>query len=217
MNNKTDNKKNDTLSLLKNLLSSRISMTVHREIAAWTITVFYVTIIIAVVKFLDDNQYLNNPCTIIIAMITTIFLCFIVFSFIHAQYGAHVSLRSQYMICVKKMFELLNDDIVLTKENCTVTSPNVYPNFIQDEINQNTDDIHSISKINPFVIYSWFYKRLKLSFYIKKGKKIEIRISIIEKLKKISKIQLIESAIYNLLLLPSLVVLGYYIYLLITV
>ncbi len=47
-----NDKKREITELISSIISSRINLTTHREIAAWTITAFYITAIIATYKYL---------------------------------------------------------------------------------------------------------------------------------------------------------------------
>lgn len=129
---KMNDKKKLLIVYLTNVIKSQITITTHREIAAWTIIAFYLTGLIIISKYLYENIYSSEVscCHLLIAIISIILLCFIVFVFIHSQYGSHVSNRAEIKIYRKTIFKLINNDIPLEKDDCKVKGLNHYPLFL---------------------------------------------------------------------------------------
>ena len=200
--------KKEMLELINSIISSRIELTTHREIACWSIAAFYVTALIAIYKYLFDNSGIVGD-NIVFIMISIFIFFFVVVMFIHSQYGAHVSSRTEYFVCVKKMFEIINGEENLNFENCKVIGDRTfYPKFIQTDIKKITKEAHKLSKIGPWIIYVWFCKRIFISMTIfiskKPGRISSWAKSLDEDLEKYGKIQLIESSIYNIILITTL-------------
>lgn len=208
MNDRENNKISATIDLLSNIINSRVSLTTHREIAAWTISIFYISALLSVFKYFYEKICLSNTEIILLIAIILFFL-FVVICFIHSQYGSHVSSRSEYNICVKIIFQLINNDIQLRKENCKIRMGTYYPIFIQDEINLEMREIHKLVKIGPWVIYNWFFKRIVSCIFMRlfnnNSKIYKYSQEVYLNIKDIKKAQLIESSLYNLVILPTLI------------
>jgi len=143
--------------------------------------------------------------------------------FIHSQYGAHVSSRTEYHVCVKKMFQIINNDEILNNKNCKVKDDKTfYPVFIQKEISKITKEDHNISKIGPWIIYIWFFKSsfknlINILFKFKilsDNSTIYIRTNNLDAnmSKDYAKMHLLESSLYNMVLFPTFIFLILYSY-----
>lgn len=177
---------NEVAEALKSIIDSRIELTTHREIAAWTITAFYLTLLIAVYKYLNEIDLRLH--IVIIAIVSIGLFFFAVLIFVHSQYGAHVQSRTEYLIFVRKLFQIISKDEKLDEEKCKVESDKgFYPKFIQDDIKELTSEVHKFSNIWPLVIFKWFFLKKRRKEYMK--------------------LQLIESSLYLMISLPTVIVL----------
>ncbi|MBA7532571.1 hypothetical protein ES705_24797 [subsurface metagenome] len=216
------NKKKFFIDFITNASNSQMMVTTHREIAAWTITAFYLTGLIAVSKYLhkfiydisSSNLAFWLQLILVLIVIFAIILLFIaVFVFVHSQYGSHVSNRESYKIYEKKVFQLINDDISLTKNNCKVKDQKSCPQFLQKEI-EKKKDMHKWNKIHPLRIYIWLWKST-VSFLSCKSKTSEksednsVDYTKLELSVDYTKLELIESSLYSILFIPTILVIAF--------
>jgi len=188
------------VDFLTSTIGSRIAVTTHREIAAWTIAAFYLTGLFVISKYLFDNNCSSNLYSLhlIIAIISIVLLCISVLVFIHSQYGSHVSNRVEYEIYKTIIFQLINNKSS-DKIHNEIKNENL-PEFIKELINKKMENVHKLSRIGPWVIYLWLYKvtcRLWNKIFCGKAE---------NKPDNYNKLQLMESALYNFVLIPTAVV-----------
>jgi len=190
------------VDFLTSTIGSRIAVTTHREIAAWTIAAFYLTGLFVISKYLFDNNYSSNDssCYLLIAVISIVLLCISVLVFIHSQYGSHVSNRVEYEIYKKIIFQLITNSI--PEETSYKIEKGSHPKFIKKDIDEKMKNLHKLSRIGPWVIYVWLCK-----VTCRLCKKIFCAIKYSHD--NYNKLQLMESALYNFVLIPTAVVIWF--------
>jgi len=181
---------NELGELFTSLRSSAVEFTNYREIAAWTITALYLTALYIITKHILQIQEFSILTWLFCVFIFFSFLMitFIVCVFIHAQYASHRSARTIHSSLTKFMFQAISGDLKKKDFRIDRTDNNIFPKIIiDDQREQEKKDDHSIKNISPLVMYRWFIQK------------------IIYKKDQYNKFQLIESTIYNLVLIPLII------------
>ena len=191
--NKQNDDRNELFNLLSSLNSSGVGFTNYREIAAWAITVLYLTALSGVTKYVLEIPINNCPIFILI-MLSILLITFIVVVFVHSQYGAHVSNRTLHSVLTKFMFKAISGEILI-KDILFSDETVIFPKFIKDEYEKKSKNEHSIKKIGPWIIYVWIIKKIH---ELKKEK-------ICSSIPEYSKFNLLESSLYNLILVPMII------------
>ncbi|TRZ66733.1 hypothetical protein D4R20_00090 [bacterium] len=168
----------------------------HRELSAWAIAVFYISILgitfnyfnTLVLKATQESIYLGILLLIFIIVIILLF-CIVVFGFIHTQYGMISSVMATSLAINQILFEIScgqKKDGEFNEKKWKIKDDNGLPEFVQERLDEMSKKFHHRKDINPSVIFCWFFKALR------KGETTNKRID------------LIESSLYSLILIPTI-------------
>jgi len=196
---KKSKKKKLLIDFMTSVIDSRILVTTHREIAAWTITAFYLTGLFVgtrslhkTINYIFDVSHWLQWVILLFIIITISSLCVAVFVFIHAQYGSHRSNRQQYEIYKKVIFKLISD-YPLKEKDLKIKDNNSESKIVREEKKKlDNKDTHKWSEVNPLIIYLWSIDRI---FKTEKAR-----------YKDFKKLYLVESSLYNLVFVPTFIV-----------
>jgi hypothetical protein len=200
--NISENKRKELIRYLRYILNSRMTLTIHREVAAWAITVLYLTALFIfyqlLLKLPESPNYSENDIMVfkILFSVFIIIICFIVGVFIHSQFAANTHSRAVDSVCASLLYKLIHwnesDKIELDYSKWDITNNKYFPKLIQDEVDKKCSEEHKWTKIYPWNIFRWFFLRIfKPNEFQNKTKEFE-------------KLHLIESSIYCLILLPTI-------------
>lgn len=189
-----DKKRKELISFLKDNINSRSTLTTHRELSVWAALVLYLTFIMILIKLYFDKLFIFQ--NVDFKIILSFFLGFVliaVLALIHAQNGAHVSARSLSIICGKYIFKLITGDEEPDGDKWKSIDNGYLPNFIKKEINDINKKNHKFLLVGPWIIFIWLI--LKVLKTISSNK---------IKVKEFEKMQLIESSIYCIIIIPTI-------------
>jgi hypothetical protein len=202
------------IELLKGFQKNIYEPTKHRELAAWAIAVFYITILGVSYKYFDELQVYEKWDYAYLILI--LLLYFVVTVFIHAQYAMSNYTRAEYFVITGILFDIVKDDLKEDHVDWGFSKVYQYPNFIKERIKKKGDELHKFWNVYPGAIFCWGYsiiEALAIRFIRCLGKKIKspriekFVVCWIDKNKKRSqkdKIDLIESSLYCFVLLPTI-------------
>ncbi len=186
-----EEKRKELISFLRDNINSRSALTTHRELSVWAVAVLYLTFIMILFKLYFDKICIFQ--NIDFKILLSVFLGFILFAvlvLIHAHYGAHVSARSLSIVCGKYIFKLITEEENPNEEKWKGIKDGYLPSFIQGEIKKINEKNHKWTKIGPWIIFLWIILRVFQAISSRKIKEFE-------------KIQLIESSIYCMIIIPT--------------
>ncbi len=186
-----EEKRIELISFLRDNINSRSALTTHRELSVWAAVVLYLTFIMILFKLYFEKTCLFQNFDFKIRL--SIFLGFILFAIlalIHAQYGAHVSARSLGHVCGEYILKLINCEEDPEDDKWKKEGDGYLPKFIQNEIKTRNEKFHKWILIGPWIIFLWAILRLYKA--ISSCKVLEF-----------DKIQLIESSIYCMIIIPT--------------
>jgi hypothetical protein len=179
---KTAEERKQLIEITKTLLSSREHFTVHREVSAWAAIVVYTAGLFNAAKYLLSGIHMNC-CTLILTIVSTVFILFVLCVFIHTQYAIRTAVEANEKGISRTLFKLQKNEATLLDEDMLLEGKTFYPKFIDKEIKDCTKGLHDKSNIWPWVIYC------------KLPKKYE----------GISKANILESTLYNFAIIPTLI------------
>ena len=179
-----EKKRKELIGFLKNFMNERIAFVTHREIAAWSLAVLYLTFLAGMYKILSKLEIEGH--LIFLLIIYLIISLGIVMFFIHSQYGIHICTRVTREICSEFIFRLINKGVMIEELNWEFKSSPSIPEFLNEKIIEKSKEIHKFKYIAPWVPISWSCMRIFNKENYER-----------------SKLQLIESSIYLLLVFQT--------------
>jgi hypothetical protein len=180
-------------NLLESLQKTRYSTIVNKEVSAWAIAVLYITILGVSYQFLDMNYKCKDQYNYILLGAIMAF-CSVVCVFIHTQYSICIRAVTEFYVIHKTLFGIAEGTISIDSFNWKIANKSSYPEIIEKQIDSKFKEDHSIKNICPHIIYWFLINRLMLW------------IKLTNNIVNYNKINLIEASLYNIVLIPTVLI-----------